>query len=154
MNQIFNINQSKMLRIYLTSFLTFFVLVSYSQCEVYFRKYESQIFNTTSYLGKDMRLYSAGAGGGILDLYTKDSSVFLQPLLPVGKETCWDFENSSVTFLLESGDQVAIPFTDATNECDNISPTASFLINRDNMTKLEASEAISFTIKYLSLIHI
>ena len=132
----------------ITLFLTLCTFLSFSQCEEYFRKYESQIFKTTSYLGKDMRLYDAGTGGGTLDLYTEDSSVFLQPLLPVAKETCWDPENSSVTFTLESGDQVVIPFTDSVNDCDNISPSANFLISKENMKKLEASEAVSFTIKY------
>ena len=118
------------------------------QCDQYFKKYESMISKTSYYLGKDMRLADAGTIAGSLDLYTDDDKVYLQTLLPVADETCWDMENSSITFLLASGAQVMLKLTDVNDECNDISPSGTFLISPENMTKLENSEARSFIIKY------
>ncbi len=132
--------------------LAIFETTAYSQCDRYFKKYESLITKTSYYIGKDMRMVNVNAVGGWMDLYTQDGNVYFQASTLISKEnTCWDPETSSITLHLESGQKVTLPFGEASYVCDDEGDdvhTGSFLISKENMKLLESSEATEMTVQF------
>lgn len=127
----------------------FFAAAGYSQCER-LKKRESKIFNTISYKTDDMRLGNAGGDiGGFFSVFAMDEVQF-QVILPVSQKTCWDTEKSAITIQLASGEELELPFAEANNDCDDISPYGVFSISDSHMEKLAITEATQFTVHYKS----